>query len=756
MSLVFLKNRELENSDDNQESRPHYRWTNNFSNPLKLPPNAQVAYIQSTIALAKSLSISSENNVIFLVIGNPNLNPTMRIPISTGQPQNPAELAQVLNSQLNTWGQQALFKTTEQTITGGNVVNNNGFNCIYDALALKFNYACKQRKTNILKEVGYNISKAGLLPLYSGTSQLGMYRNISPNQTIPANALTWLAGTALPPPAPSLIIGNIGFNSLRVSSGQSLPGITAANLDIINRVITSAIEPAEQGIFGMWCSNTGIKKAGLSNGTSTATDFSEVLYATRENPNAFPALTPGSPGVIPHFAGLCPRYWLESTAVEPVNDTTRQTHLERCDVNVRNGTARYLFGHRIDCDGGTGLGRVVAQINTGSYENPVYNDVGGGIDTAILPVVGADPVGHTTYKYVIINTYQVSLWACRDYDQKTGDSTAGWQLVYNFSDGSTQGGGAAGSTWACPSWFGDLCLTGYPVFSGSSYLVRGNFDLIKSFEGTNTADGSALQPFPYTAYQPAILDRTGAIRTGTGYFDGTFETTLTATGYAEKEMYIVHNPTKTTLDLDQTIQIPQFGTDVWGNPNAGYTYPLDPFLNKFFSIGAPQTSLGYELGFGEDANQEITTGAPTQYEQYKATATSNFQTSKNVNSVHLQLSNLPIQSKNAMIQGGVKDIAVVPCYDALKVNDDVVNNTDIYHHQVGEKNWIDLNNIQTLYLNNLDVYITYDNNTPAYGIKDETDILVMFRQKPNSNTSLPLNIGTIQNQNPYQQTIQEI
>ena len=70
------------------------------------------------------------------------------------------------------------------------------------------------------------------------------------------------------------------------------------------------------------------------------------------------------------------------------------------------------------------------------------------------------------------------------------------------------------------------------------------------------------------------------------------------------------------------------------------------------------------------------------------------------------------------------------------------------HHQVGEKNWVDLNNIQTLYLNNLDCYLTYDNNTPAYGIRDETDVLVMFRQKPTSNTLLPMNVGTLPGQNP--------
>ena len=123
---------------------------------------------------------------------------------------------------------------------------------------------------------------------------------------------------------------------------------------------------------------------------------------------------------------------------------------------------------------------------------------------------------------------------------------------------------------------------------------------------------------------------------------------------------------------------PLFNIPFTGIIDDGYTYPLDPATSKYFTLSAPQTSLGYELGFGSGAVVNIETGAPLPFQTYKLIATKNLQDSKNVNSVHIQLTNLPIQSMNAMIQDGCKDIAVVPCYEAQKVDDDAVHNLEIY------------------------------------------------------------------------------
>lgn len=755
MSLVFLKNRDIKYADETEESRPHYLWSNTFNTPLKLPPNSQVAYIQSTIALAKSLAITNENDVLYVVIGNPEINPTMRIPLPQGQPINIDAFMQVLNTQLNNWSMDSGFKTTEQTITGGNIVNQNGFNCVFDPLALKVNYACLQRKTNPLQFVGYNISKAGNLTGYNGTSQLGMYRINSP-----LGGTAWFPPFNVPSPAPSVQVANIGFNVIRMANGELLPG-GGGSYDVINRVNSGTLDAATADRYAMFCSKTGIKKSGLALGV--AGEFCEVIMQVRDNPGAYNPPVAGNE-CISHFAGLCPRYWLEADEFSTPGgrDPTRTEHLSRCDVNRNGGTARYLIGHRIDVDGGGAIGNVVAQVNTGSYENPDYIDVGQGVPLGGLATASANPPNHTTFKYIVKNSYQFALYVCRDYNQLTGDSSAGWTKVFDWEDG-TNAGAVSLQTYLIPEWFGDLCLTCYCPYLGFACNVRGNFDLIQSFTGEETSPGTTDQPFPYSAYNSSIFNRQGAIRTSlpgaaTAYFDGSIEGNA-ADGYAEKEMYFVHNPTNFDTDLDNTLQIPLFPIDDATGviaPTYDYTDPLFWSNNKYFTISTPYTQLGYLLGFGSAANEQIDTGVPTPFQQYKTVATNSLQDAKNVNSIHIQLTNLPIQSKNAMIQDGVKDIAVVPCFNSQKVDDDPVNNLEIYHHQVGEKNWVDLNNIQSLYLNNLDVYLTYDDNKPATGIKEETDVLVMFRQKPASDLSTPLNIQTIPAQNPYQQTIQEI
>ena len=558
------------------------------------------------------------------------------------------------------------------------------------------------------------------------------------------------------PPTGTPTLADIGFNLSRSSGGLQLPNLIG-NYKIITEVL-AGINMSIEGAYGMLCSKTGIKVGGLSGGTATATDFNEVVFNMRNQTNAYLPPVPATNGCVPHYGGLCPRYWLEKGVVVGEKNVARTTHLVSCDVNSNtdNGVppkARYMFGHRIICENPAQTGWVQAQTNDGSYDNPQYTDNGTPINLATLSVVGANPAGSTSFRYRMETPYAPSLWVCKDYNQATGSSTGGWELVYNWATGANAG--VVGSTYACPSWFGDMPLVIYNPYDRFDLGLRGNFDLINSFVGENNSSGSAYEPFPQQVYNPSIFSREGVIKTGAGFFSGSVEA-LAADGYAEKEMYIVHNRTNNTTDLDRTLQIPLFPTNVFGAIEPQYAYPLDPTINKFFVIGTPQTNLGYDLGYGSEANVEITTGVPSPYSTYKAVALNNLQASKNVNSVHIQLTNLPIQSKNAMIQSGVKDIAVVPCYDAQKVSDDVANNLEIYHHQIGEKNWVDLNNIQSLYINNLDIYLTYDNNTPATGVKDETDVLVMFRQKPTHNTLLPLNVGTLPNQNPFQQTIQEI
>lgn len=77
MSLVFTKNEDQSQVAGRPTGLLPYRWSNYFTQPIKIPPNSQVAYISSSFNLNQNGSIQDEP--IYMTIGEPALN--MPIPI---------------------------------------------------------------------------------------------------------------------------------------------------------------------------------------------------------------------------------------------------------------------------------------------------------------------------------------------------------------------------------------------------------------------------------------------------------------------------------------------------------------------------------------------------------------------------------------------------------------------------------------------------------------------------------------------------
>ena len=77
MSLVFTKNQDQSQVSGRPSGLLPYRWSNYYTQPLKIPPNSQVAYISSTFNLNQNGNIQDEP--IYMTIGVPALN--MPIPI---------------------------------------------------------------------------------------------------------------------------------------------------------------------------------------------------------------------------------------------------------------------------------------------------------------------------------------------------------------------------------------------------------------------------------------------------------------------------------------------------------------------------------------------------------------------------------------------------------------------------------------------------------------------------------------------------
>ena len=78
MSLVFLKNDDNSRDDSPGTTDPHllpYRWSNYFTNPIRVPRNAQVGYIKSSFQQKQTGYV--DDTEIYILEGMPELNPTI-------------------------------------------------------------------------------------------------------------------------------------------------------------------------------------------------------------------------------------------------------------------------------------------------------------------------------------------------------------------------------------------------------------------------------------------------------------------------------------------------------------------------------------------------------------------------------------------------------------------------------------------------------------------------------------------------------
>ena len=90
--------------------------------------------------------------------------------------------------------------------------------------------------------------------------------------------------------------------------------------------------------------------------------------------------------------------------------------------------------------------------------------------------------------------------------------------------------------------------------------------------------------------------------------------------------------------------------------------------------------------------------------------------------LHIQLTNFGIKSKNGVVSNDVKDVGVIPQFnDTEKSN----SNTQLYFESSYE-NKINLNNLQTININQIDVLVTYDNNTQARILENSSTFVLKF------------------------------
>ena len=140
-----------------------------------------------------------------------------------------------------------------------------------------------------------------------------------------------------------------------------------------------------------------------------------------------------------------------------------------------------------------------------------------------------------------------------------------------------------------------------------------------------------------------------------------------------------------------------------------------------------ETELGKLIGWskGDEASLLFKLATTGQYQNYDAVPAGTVSNTNILPTLHIQLTNFGIESKNGVVSNNVKDIAVIPQF-----NENLEDLSSLQHlyYQSGYENRINLNNLQQITLNQIDCRLTYDDNTDASALEDFTTLILKFHK----------------------------
>lgn len=192
---------------------------------------------------------------------------------------------------------------------------------------------------------------------------------------------------------------------------------------------------------------------------------------------------------------------------------------------------------------------------------------------------------------------------------------------------------------------------------------------------------------------------------------------------------------------------------------SGPPYTGGDVFSSMFKVGEPVTDAAILLGFDPTSG-----GSPPAYililntpcndggdfgpafHFYCMFAPNIAESAKGLDNLHIQLTNLPIQSYNGdagryknevgadIRLGGqrVKDIAIVPLSAEFQAFQNWLTLTKTLAYEPSNRTWIDLKNEMDFKTNDFEVYITTDDNKPATMLIGDSSISIIIRKKPES------------------------
>ena len=768
MSLVFLKN---DTNNANIAANDHlkpYDWANYFDTPLVLPPDSQVAYISSTMQRDKVIAFDDPQNVLWIQFGNSQMNIPMPIRIDTTQG------AETWNQIVNQITANAYLGNTDYMFDG----LSGGLVATYNATTKKISIESRQRLQPPVQDIWANRGQA-LAGVWAGLNQTGMGAasgsnggTLTTSLLAGGGATLWdcgwtrcdLAAGGLPTSNPSEYVNN-NFTVFHTTTGikgasdnialtglggevhfkGSLNAVTqgaSANAQSIpyiaglNSVQAIQSVPATGGVSSIqtFCNECVINGTGIDTALTpnviqvrieNQTVFVEVMQ-THLAPNGEP-IDRGAWGNCesnqPPPAGTAP-YGMK--IVDTIDIATWLTSPLTQPQNTGGEASQPYFNQAQAFEPANSYNQIVFKIKWKSpytfqvYMGTGYEERSGKYEGVVI--AGGDQYGvGTAYQ----DTYSII------YDSETGG---------NYTNGLAID---MDKTFFVPKYFGDLGWCGW-IDRRNRLDFRGNFDVINCYpstptglypsydqmlRGINDINFSALPPdYPNCYHLQAYefgnifpgLSAGGGADPADQWDTGT--ALATNAGYNDGEVKMVVGP----------ISAP-------ANPalfQRWYPQPVsDATVIKVFAPAPtqPDTNIGVVMGLIKTTDNGVISGSfvtPNSLPNLIFNGIEPVGETEIYNSVHIQLTNLPINGRNGMTSTKTGTIAVV--HNAIS-DAKIGNETSLlYNHYQNEKNWIDLNNIAEMTINELRVYISNDANRPANYLTGKSDVVIMFRRRPDS------------------------
>ena len=762
MSLVFLKNATTAGSDGHMKP---YSWSNNFDTPLVLPPDSQVAYISSTMQKEKTIILEEGNDLLWFQIGNMQLN--LPMPMYLTSPNGLAEDWSAVAARIKNNGYVGKTDFMYDGQTGG-------YGGVYNAVTDKLTISCTQRLQPTLQDVWANRGES-LSAAWVGLNETNVITSTPASNTNGNVVLKgFLAGAV-----PTANLWNCGWGQIDLAAGGLNVGdptefeVSNYSLARSDTGIKRAVYEANSNgdILGGALQFRGQNNAGApaSSATSQALPYicglnsiQCIKAADATTPPGgfkfvdFTFINSGSPAFGTGFAPNVVQVRItdqQEIVVECMSNTEPQIFP---GVQIRNGA----WGNCIDYGGGNEAGikemekfsiadwlatALNQPQNTGAEASQPYN------------ARGALATEQITFSIQWTTPYTFQVWAGTGFSETTGrwEGTAAgttnyvigtpyentYTIIYDSQTGGTFTNGLVADvtkTMYVPEYFGDLGMCLY-TDRRNRLNYRGNFDVIRCYKDTPTGK--------YQTYDNMLRGIDGI------NWAGNPPSELYPNCY-HLLTYQVDNifPAITPAELD-TFSIPTAPsvaatkgyvdslascvsgilTQAGSVANYQRWYPQPEALGDVYATFAPiltkpDVDTGVVIGLiapGSDGESDSASSLPNNFITLVYEPVAAVGETDQVQSVHIQLTNLPINGRNGMTSTKTGTIAVVHNAKAI-----LAGTTRIFENYQPEKNWIDLNNAAEMTINELRVFVSDDANQPARFLNGKSDVLVMFRQKP--------------------------